>query len=146
MKRKRTSPIVFFNASVILAGIHSPMGGSAKLLRLVKQKQITGVISEIIFDELLRHADKIKKSKSKLSSIVLEIFPNILPAPSNTSVFKYKYVVLDSGDTHVLASTKDSNAEYLVTLDKKHLLILQNKIKWVKIVSPKELLEKLKNN
>lgn len=129
--KQKSVPIVFFNASVILAGLHSPIGGSAKLLTLLKQKQIVGVISEIICDETLRHTT---------STHVFRLFPMILSAPTRDAVEKHSKMVIDPGDAHVLASAHESKADYLVTLDKKHLLVLQKTIKWVKIVSPKELL------
>ncbi|MBI5123209.1 hypothetical protein HZA75_05110, partial [Candidatus Roizmanbacteria bacterium] len=46
MEKNLKTPIVFFNASVIIAGFISPTGGSAKLLQWTKENKITGVISE----------------------------------------------------------------------------------------------------
>lgn len=141
MKRKYSIPIVFFNASVILSGIRSPSGGSGELLKRTKQKNIRGVISEIIFDEIIRHADKFNLTQSKLAIFTQTIFPTIQRAPKKETVSKFNTLVIDAGDAHVLASAKETHAQWLVTLDKKHLLILQKKIKWIRIVSPKELLE-----
>lgn len=144
MKRKNLKPKVFFNASVILSGLKSPKGGSGKLLYLTKQKQIIGIISEIILDEALRHAEKIGFEKEVLEQSVLAVFNPIIPAPTSESVKIYEKISLDLGDAHVLASYTESKADFLVTLDKKHLLILQGKIKKVTIVSPGELLGLLK--
>ncbi len=58
-------------------------------------------------------------------------------------VEKYKNITTDYGDAHVLASAISSKCKFLVTLDQKHLLILQNKFEKVKIVSPKQLIEML---
>lgn len=137
------TPLVFFNASVILAGLYSPSGGSAKLLKLIKQKLINGVISEIVFDETVKHASKIRLKKEEVKKLVLTIFSNICPAPKEKTVNRYKKVVIDYGDTHLLASAKEIKADYLVSLDKKHILVLQKKIKEIKIVSPKQLIKKL---
>lgn len=137
------TPLVFFNASVILAGLYSPSGGSAKLLKLSKQKLIKGVISEIVFDETVKHASKIRLKKEEVKKLVLTIFSNIYPAPKEKTVNRYKKVVIDYGDAHLLASAKEIKADFLVTLDKKHLLVLQKKIKKIRIVSPKQLIEKL---
>jgi putative PIN family toxin of toxin-antitoxin system len=142
MKRKNGKPKVFFNASVILAGLASPGGGSAKLLRFVREKHINGAISEIIFDEALRHTDKIGFKRQQLEQLISTFFTPC-PAPKKTSVDAYRSIVIDEGDAHVLASSYETKADFLVTLDKKHLLILQNKIKGIHIVSPKELLEQL---
>lgn len=140
MKKVKHTPLVFFNASVIIAGLASPTGGSAKLLKDVEEKQINGVISEIIVDEVLRHAAKIGKSKSTIEHSVKSIFPNVLAAPARVLVYKYKEEVLDQGDAHVLASCDESESNYLVTLDKKHLLSIAGKIKKFRIVSPGQLI------
>jgi len=143
MKRKSLKPRVFFNASVILSGLKSPQGGSGKLLQLTKQHKIKGMISEIILDETLRHADEMSLNKSATEKSVHALFDPIIPAPRASLVKRYEQIVTDLGDTHVLASCNESQAKFLVTLDKKHLLILQGKIKGVKIVTPGELLAEL---
>lgn len=136
-------PIVLFNASVILSGLYSPSGGSAKLLNLAKTKKIKGVISEIILDEAVKHVDKIKLEEEELVKFCLETFIEVYPPPKEVNVENFKKIVTDDGDAHVLASYEEIKADYLVTLDKKHLLILQGKIKDKNIVSPKELIEML---
>lgn len=143
MKKRQYLPTVFFNASVILAGLASPSGGSAKLLKLSKQKQIRGVISEVILDETVRHAEKIGLEKATAQRLILSLFNKIEPPPKQGSVKASAMLVVDEGDAHVLASCRETKAKFLVTLDKKHLLVLQNKVKGVKIISPKQLLEYL---
>ncbi|MFZ5932650.1 MAG: PIN domain-containing protein [Patescibacteria group bacterium] len=146
MKKRRRSlrPRVLFNASVILAGIKSPKGGSARALRFAKEEKIKGIISEIIFDETLKHADKLNLSKDKVSQRCLRIFKGVILAPAEKKVRKYQRVVVDEGDCHVLASGEESGASFLVTLDKKHLLILKGKIKRFKIVTPGEMIKQLR--
>lgn len=143
MKKKQSLPSVFFNASVLLAGLNSPSGGSAKLLKWVKQKKISGIISEIVLDEAIRHAEKIKHQKGEAQKKIVDIFSQVAPPPRLSSVEKFKEVVIDYGDAHILASCYEEKVDYLVTLDKKHLLSLSKKIKSFKIVSPKQLIEKL---
>lgn len=138
---RKTPPLVFFNASVVLAGLYSPSGGSAKLLKWTKQKLIRGLISEIVMDEVLRHTQKIGFIKEQLQKDVTAIFHQISPAPSSGAVREYYDRVLDLGDAHILASCKQLGVDFLVTLDKKHLLSLSEKIKTFKIVSPKQLIE-----
>ena len=133
---------VYFNASVILAGLRSPDGGSGKLMNLVKTGKIIGIISEIILDEVLYHLHKIGVTQSKASRIIENSFAIISP-PKVAIVNEYKSQVVDEGDAHILASCQEAGVEFLVTLDKKHLLILQNRIKAFRITSPKELIKEL---
>lgn len=138
---KHSGKRIFFNASVVLSGLRSPAGGSAKLLRLVKHNRIKGTVSETVVDEVIRNAYKISKSKPDVQASITETFPYISPAPNASLVAACDSLVTDAGDAHILASCKETKADFLVTLDQKHLLALQKKIRWVKIVSPKELLE-----
>lgn len=135
------SPVVFFNASVLLSGIASLTGGSAKLLSWVKKGRIVGLVSEIIVDEAARNVSKLEITPERFTG-VLHTF-RIDSAPEKTVVTRFEKYVVDAGDAHVLASASEANTDFLVTLDKKHLLVLQNKIKDIQIVSPGELIEKL---
>lgn len=143
MRKRQKELRVLFNASVVLAGLYSPSGGSGVLLKLVKSKKITGIISELILDEAVRHSNKIGLSAEDVRKKVESIF-EVCSAPEEGIVEKYKQVVIDFGDAHVLASCEQENCFILVTLDKKHLLILQGKIKGINIVSPGEFLNKIK--
>ena len=134
-------PRVFFNASVILSGINSPKGGSGLLLKWAKEKKLKGVISEIVLAEVLRHAEKIGWEKKKMEQTMLAIFQQVLPTPKTPEVEIWKEIVTDPGDAHLFASTIRTKCDFLVSLDKKHVLILKDKIKNLKIVSPAEFLE-----
>jgi len=143
-KQKNLKVKVFFNASVIIAGLISPKGGSAKLLSRVKRGKLDAVISEIIIDEVLRHALKIKIKRYILQKRINATFSNISESPDEKSVRKFGKIVTDLGDAHVLASCNELGVDYLVTLDKKHILVLKEKIRKYKIVTPGELLQILK--
>lgn len=138
-----SKPKVFFNASVILAGLKSPTGGSGRLLNWSRNQRINGVISEIVADEAVRHANKIGFKPTHIRLAIKTIFRQILEAPAERNVAKFNKIVIDLGDAHILASCYEIKPDFLVTLDKKHLLILQGKIKWMKIVSPGELIARL---
>lgn len=143
MGRGQKTQTVFFNASVIIAGFISSTGGSAKLLQYVKENKIKGIISEIIYDEVMRKAKRIGLTIDEVRRKLLLIFSEINKAPDKNLVKEFNNIVIDLGDSHVLASSIEAKTDFLVTLDKKHLLILAQKIKNLKIVSPKELIESL---
>lgn len=141
--QKNLKPKVLFNASVVLSGINSPNGGSGKLLDFVKENKIDGVISEVILDEILKHTNKFDLAQSEVLEVCQAVFNNIVTAPKQKSVRESSKLVIDDGDAHVLATCEEQKIKYLVTLDKKHLLILKGKIKGLNIMSPGELIELL---
>lgn len=136
--------IVFLNASVILAGFASPLGGSAKILKWIKQGKISGVINEIVADEATRHAGKIGLSKREIDRMIDEVNLRVCKAP-NKIAEKYKRIVKDPGDIHLFTSTQEQKAHYLISLDKKHVLSLAGKIKNFRIYSPGEFIQELEN-
>lgn len=142
---KRQISSCLLNASVILAGLKSPSGGSGKILSWVKQARIKGVISEIILDEVLRNSQKIGLSEEQTSQIIEKKSIQIIREPKEKSAEKFKKIVINVGDTHVLASSQEQKVDFLVTLDQKHLLALKDKVKIFKIVTPGQLIERLSN-
>lgn len=144
-KKKISKPKIFFNASVVLSGLYSKRGGSALILNWVKQKKAIGIVSEIIIDEIFRHTSKLNLTKASVGKFLYHHF-QIQKAPPESAVKKYYRAVIDYGDAHVLASAKQSKSDYLVSLDKKHLLSLQTKIKSFSIVSPGELIQKIQGS
>ena len=62
---------VFFDASVIIAALLSPSGGSSLLLRYIKKGVIIGITSQTALDEILEEdkGEKLKKSKARLGVI-----------------------------------------------------------------------------
>lgn len=142
---KNKAPVVLFNASVVLAGLRVPSGGSGKILSWAKKRKISGIISEIILDEVSRNSLKINRSRNWILNQSRMIFAQISSPPGLNNVSRYKNIVIDYGDAHVLASAKEIKVDFLVTLDKKHLLVLRNKIKDFKILTPGQLIELLSN-
>ena len=80
-KVKNSRPRVFFNASVILAGLKSPRGGSAKVLFWAKNGRIKGFASEIVIDEVKRKLEKLRLKKEQLETIKQSI--KTTPAPES---------------------------------------------------------------
>ena len=134
-----------FNASVVLSGVRSPTGGSGTLLAAVTQGKIQGIISESILDEIMRNSFKVGLSQQEISRKCRSML-NIVAAPEEHEVHHFRDVVSDLDDAHLFATYKEMQGDYLVSLDKRHVLSLQDKIKGITIGSPKQLIEALKGN
>lgn len=140
----KTAPTVVFDTSVLLAGLASPNGGSAKLLELCQKGRIHGVISKTILHEALSHAEKLHLEPEWIAREAKKCFRTILPAPDTSLTDTLAYVPPDPDDIHLLVSSKEIGTNYLVTLDQRHLLKEASRINVVSIVSPKQLLELLR--
>lgn len=139
----KTTPTVVFDTSVFLSGLASPNGGSAKLLELCRTGRIHGVLSKTILHESLSHAEKLQLKPEQVAREAKKCFRTILPAPDTSLIDALEYVPPDPDDIHLLVSSKEISADYLVTLDQRHLLKNASVIKDVAVVSPKQLIRHL---
>ena len=139
----RTAPIVVFDTSVLLAGLASPKGGSAKLLTFCRKRRIHGVVTKPIIREALTHAERLHLKPDEVARNIKKCFRTILPAPDTSLTAGFEHTLSDPDDIHLLASSKEAHADYLVTLDQRHLLKKASFIQEVAIVSPKQLIHML---
>lgn len=135
---------IYLDASVIVPAMLSPVGGSAKLIRLIKLGLFVGITSQNVVEEIERNSVKINKSTQEIREFIQENKILIRKKISLSDLDEYKGMV-DIKDAHIVAGAKLTKCDYLVTLDKKHLLRkdIQQKFMPLKIVSPKELLEQI---
>jgi len=134
---------VFFDASVIIAALLSPSGGSAQLLKYIQLGKIAGITSQTVIEEILEEDKfkKIKKSQREIEQFIAKSNLIIRELITMDEITPYQ----DIEDAHLIAGANLTRCRHLVTLDKKHLLRpdIQKKFLPLKIVSPGQLLEEL---
>lgn len=139
---------VFFDASVIIAAMLSSTGGSSLLLAYIKAGLIKGITSLTVIDEILEE-DKFKKfnrSRKEIEQFITGTGLLVRERITSLDISPYQGMV-DIEDAHLIAGANLTRCDYLVTLDKKHLLSvdIRKRFASLKIVSPKELLEEIVN-
>lgn len=112
---------VFFDTSVLLASLHSPTGGSSELLRYAIVGEIDAVVSDDVIDEVARHIQRVRPELRSLflKYIAVIRFTVVSVTPSQV---QWATAFTDPKDSFIVAAAHESNVEYLVTLDKRHLL------------------------
>src|SRR3989344_5786462 len=131
---------VCLDSSVLFTAVNSPTGGSAKLFTLPQYQLIT---SPYVLTEVERNVRKklLKHHLERFFLLVLKLkiikqFPQdkIIKKAEKATVFK---------DAVILAEAKQSKADTLVTLDRKHLLTKQAEryLAPAKIMTPKMLID-----
>ncbi len=137
---------VYFDASVIIAALLSPTGGSFLLLKYVKAGKIVGISSQTAIDEIIEE-DKLHKfgrTRRDIEQFIQDSKLLIHEHITQDEIEEYLGLI-DAEDAHLVAGANLTHCEYLVSLDKKHLLrdAIQKKFLPLRIVSPKELLEEI---
>ena len=137
---------VFFDASVIIAAIMSSKGASFELLKYASRKKIIAITSKTVINEVLANLHKIEDFNEKdLDSFIVNNKIIVRKAVGRSEIKQFADVVYQK-DAHVLAGARLTDSDYLVSLDRKHIVKneIRNKVKDIQVVLPKELLYKLR--
>lgn len=139
-----TKSKIFFDASVIIAAILSPTGGSARLIEFSKNKTIIAITSQTVIDEVVDHSEKIHKAPDEIASYIQASGMLVRERVTQAEIEKVSETI-DPTDAHLVVGARGSACRYLVTLDKKHLLRsdVRKNVLPLRIVNPKELLKLL---
>lgn len=133
---------VFLDASVIIAALLSPKGGSAKICQSAREKKILAISSKTVVNEVLANLHKMKKLDQKdVENFILQKGIIVRQKVTRTEIIPFRGIV-EEKDAHVLAGAILTKCDYLVTLDKKHFLKeeVKKKVKNIKLIAPKEFL------
>lgn len=135
---------VFLDASVIIAALLSPNGGSHKLIELGNSGLIKNLTSQTVIDEVINNSSKIKRTEKQIIDFISKNTILVRERVETSETERFKKVV-ELKDTHVLAGSVTTRCTHLATLDKKHLLQPKVKkgMKYLKVVTPKEILEEI---
>jgi putative PIN family toxin of toxin-antitoxin system len=135
---------VFFDASVIIAALLSPTGGSSLLLRFIKTQTIVGITSQTVIDEVLEQESKLNKTQGEIANLIAASGLVIRELVTLDEIRPYENLI-DKEDAHLIAGAKRTKCTYLVSLDKRHVLRDEVRARFLplKIVTPKELLREL---
>ncbi len=137
---------VFFDSSVLFSAMYSKRGASYALVCFIKRKEITGIITETVIEEVISN---IHKLPSYTDGSVRQFIGNggflVRRSISVLEIQPYISIVEDK-DVHVIAGALLTHCEYLVTLDKKHIATASVK-DFLKgrlfVVSPQEMLSRI---
>lgn len=126
---------LFFDASVLVAGAHSNEGGSALLLEACKLGGFTAQSTFLVILEALHtlESDFPQRSQNRFTEYLAEINWELLPVPQEEDLQKYAPLI-DSKDLHVLAAAVEGGSEFLLTLDRKHILAAAEAVKEANIL------------
>jgi len=136
---------VVIDSSVWIAGIGSKTGyASQAIYECFTSTDIELVISEQILEEVSSNLQKKLKFEINLAAEAVAIIKNLCDFSVSTTPAQVKAVKETSHfpDRHILALSRKTKANYLVTFDRKHLLPLKKYGK-VEIVEPKEFISKI---
>ena len=135
----------FIDSSVIFSASYSGHGYSRDIILLAIRGELQLVISKLVLAETALNLEKEGSYLVNLLGLIVENIPFEYVHPTKKEVLlASKYVLLK--DAAIVAAAKKAKVDYLITLDKKHLLGKPNIARFIgaDIVTPKEAVGRLK--
>lgn len=135
---------IFIDSSVIIAGLLSDSGGSAKIMGFCESKLLEGHISSQVVEEISSVIKrKIPEISEDFNALVRFSNLKILKMVPKEIQSKAKTWITDPNDSHILAAAKHLQVDYLLTLDIHHFIKDKSVAKksQLKILTPKEFLQ-----
>ena len=118
----KASPVVFLDASCLVAAVLSPTGGSFRLLQESSKKEIHLVINRYAFEEVSEVlARKYPHHLLRFEQILAWSQIKIQQDPSAKQVAQY-LPIIDPEDAPILAGAMRAKARFLVTLDRSDFM------------------------
>jgi len=116
------STTLFFDASVLVAGSHSSSGGSALLLSACRAHGFRAqVTSAVLLEAMHALEDFPAQSRGTFRRWLAEIAWELLPVPPAEVLHRYERYIA-AKDAHVLAAAVEGASQFLLSLDRQHLL------------------------
>lgn len=132
----------FLDSSVLFTAVNSPTGGSAKLFTL---KNIELKASKVVLTEVERNIrEKLQNHHLERFFMLVDKLEIVQSVPEDHLIKRAKAVIAQK-DAVILAEAKESNCNFVVSLDKKHFLTpeVSKFLKPGKVSTPKQLLQML---
>ena len=137
---------VVLDTDVVVAGMRSPTGASAALLRAAREGQVTLILTVALameYESVCSRAEH--RMASGLSDIEIDIFLTALIAlaePVETH-FLWRPKLRDPGDEMVLEAAVNGRANTLVTFNARHFGAVPSHF-GIEVLSPKEAIWRIR--
>lgn len=112
---------IFLDSSVLYSAAYSAKGHSRDLILLAIQNEISLVLSDLVIQEVRHNLNLNAPETLPVFDFLLSFLPFETVNPSRDEILDAAKIV-ELKDAPILAAAKKSQVDYLVTLDKKHLL------------------------
>ena len=114
---------LFFDSSILIAGIISPKGGSGLIIKACLVGGFTPLVSQAVFIEVERNLTEnfSKKALEYFNYLISNIPWTLIPIPSEKLIYHYSRMINEK-DAHILAAAITGKSDFLLTLDRKHFM------------------------
>lgn len=115
--------LVFLDASVLVAASRSPSGGSAVSMEACQGRRFRGALTaRVLLEARVNISAKFGETELlRFFHQLAALNPEMVPPPPNGRIQECISLTTEN-DAHVLAAALECRADYLLTLDRRHLI------------------------
>ena len=134
---------VVLDTNIFLSGIHWK-GASSKVIEAMLENKFEAVTSEEILKEFV---EAMQCFKILMHNDAIMWWENLITSKSEIVLPKQRLNVVknDPDDNKFVEAAIEGNCDYIISKDKKHLLIMKE-FRGIKLVSPEEFLDLIGKN
>jgi uncharacterized protein len=138
---------IFLDSSVLFSAAYSAKGHSRDLLILAAREEITLVVSNLVLEETRRNLSSFAPDILPYLDQIIEAIPFEYVRPNKREVIDAAKQV-ELKDAPIVAAARKANVDFLVSLDKKHLLGKPKVAEFAgtPIITPQEVISVIRNN
>lgn len=110
------------------------------LFKASRLGKLTLLATPMVIGEVYRHLPKLKLKPSDFEPLLVQKIIKLVKNPSSKVIKRCLNLTPDPNDAHVIAGAIVSGSQYLLSLDKKHLLTpsVKKHLTPIQVLSPKE--------
>ena len=112
---------LFIDSSVLFSAAYSSRGHARDLIIMAARGEVILLVSPLVLEETRRNQEESAPETVELFDLLVQTIPFELVQPTREDVLEAARVVVFK-DAPILAAAKSSQADMLVTLDRKHFL------------------------
>lgn len=143
----KSNPSVFLDTSIIVSGLRSKNGASGVILLLCQRKYLKAYISDLVVREAVANLrEKVSlEAQMEFYKYLENDSLEVVMIGKEKELEEYKSITVMK-DVHILTGAKKAGVDYLISLDKKHILIskVRKELHPIQVLSPGDFLKSLK--
>jgi predicted nucleic acid-binding protein len=112
---------LFVDSSVLFSAAYSGTGYSRDILVMASRGEVTVVISDLVIEETRRNLLSFAPKEAAFFDLIITSLPFEFVFPTTDEVREAAHISVVK-DAPILAAAKKARVDFLVTLDRKHLL------------------------
>ena len=119
--------VAFVDTSVFIASAYSDTGASREIFRYAIRKELQVVVNQLVLEEVRRNLSSKRPEAGTFFEAIKKLIPLTMIDPTQAEATEMEAYTATKDAPH-LASAKKAKVDYVVSLDRKHMVSIRSQI------------------